>query len=161
MNNEENVFDEIIEKDPGIYEASFLFVPSLTTEAVASETDAFKAKITSLGGTLLHAGEARSMPLAYPMSRVANHKKTTFTNAFFGWVKFEFLSKDIGAVRAYLKDNEHIIRSLVIKTIKEAPMTIRRIPPRHSIKKPEVIKEEPQKVDEAQLEKEIEGLLVS
>ena len=159
------VFEEVTGQDPVVYEISYLFIPSLAPEALLKETEGLTGTITRLGGSVLQTGDARSIRLAYPMVKSVLNKRSVFDSAFFGWVKFELVPEKVLELKRTLADDEIIIRFLIIRTIKEAPFvpklqTVKRIPRTVDGKLGKLeTREAPEKVDEAELDKELEGLL--
>jgi|ETNmetMinimDraft_20_1059909.scaffolds.fasta_scaffold96711_2 ribosomal protein S6 len=156
---ENDVLNEQISKEPQIYEASYLFVPSLTPERAEEEVAAIKAEIAKLGGNVISSGETKNIELAYEMAKIVGNKKTMYKTALFGWLKFDIIPEKAEVLNKNLEANDDIIRFLLIKTIKDIPL-VRRSVSRRIQRKPEVV-EKKGKVDEKELEKEIEGLLTT
>jgi ribosomal protein S6 len=153
-----------------LYEVSFLLVPALAEEKAQEEADALRAALIGAGATIAYEGKPQSIALAYPMARSINHKKTVYESAYFGWFAFE---KDGGTddIKVWLEKNDSVIRSLIINTIKEAYITpVRRREAPRAVRPPsekeEVVTAPVAAVDpalpvnEAELDKEIEHLLV-
>jgi ribosomal protein S6 len=68
----------------------------------------------------------KMMELAYEMSRTIDNKKTWFTTAYFGWVKFDLEPAALAAVEEVLKRDEEVIRYMVLKTVRENTIAQKR-----------------------------------
>jgi ribosomal protein S6 len=101
------------EKDSRIYEVSYLVRADIGEPAVL-ETVA--EKITAFFDT----------DLAYEIRKDINNKKERFTEAAFGWTKFESDPTFIKELNDHLDLVKHIIRFLVVKTTEENTVLLRR-----------------------------------
>lgn len=158
-NNEKET--EIFE-NPGLYEVSYLVVPTKGSDEAEEKANKVKELIAKEGGIISLEGKPKVMSLAYPMAQVVSNKRQVHESAYFGWVKFEILGEALEEIKNTLHADTDIIRFLIVKTKKELPQTQRRIP-----KKPVVRKEggkdgeAPKEVNEAELDKELEELLTT
>lgn len=119
---------EINEKDVKIYELSYLLAPELTEEAVAHEVGALKSLILdTFGGVEISSEMPREIALAYEMEKQIGAKKSKYTKAFFGWIKFELSQDKIAEVKIALDKNHKIIRFLIIKTVRENTMAVKKV----------------------------------
>ncbi|MBP9771835.1 MAG: 30S ribosomal protein S6 [Candidatus Pacebacteria bacterium] len=108
-------------EDTRIYEAAFHVIPSLEEAEAASIASDIRAKIEAQGGTILGGEAPQLMQLAYPMQKDIDRKRYTYTSAYFGWVVFESNGEVAHSIKSFLGDNNtSILRSLVVKTTKEA-----------------------------------------
>ena len=106
--------------DNQIYEIGFLLSPFLPEVEAAEKLESLiKGKILVSKGVVLSSLGPKMIPLAYPMAKVVDNKKTVYRDAYFGAVKFELLPSEIVALALEWKRAPEIIRHLVIKTIKE------------------------------------------
>jgi ribosomal protein S6 len=122
----EMTIDEI-GADPKIYEVGFHLLPTLTEDGLAAQVAAIREAISSVNGTIIAEGTAKKMDLAYPMTKVAQNKRTTFNSSYFGWFKFESEPKGAKDIQAVLKANDNVIRFLLIKTVREDTMAPRKL----------------------------------
>jgi ribosomal protein S6 len=106
--------------DARIYEAAFHVIPSLEEADAAAVAAGIRGAIEAKGGTVLGGDAPQLMRLAYPMQKDIDRKRHTFTSAYFGWVVFEATGDVAHEVKESLGKDDKILRSLVIKTIKEA-----------------------------------------
>lgn len=160
MTDEENADLEVEASEPILYEISYLLVPELEEGKVGDFVDGLKTFISKEEGTVSNEGTPKLIPLAYEMSKSVANKKSKYNNAHFGWLKFELPADKIQNVKNHLDVSEILIRFLIIRASKEVSQPHRPAPKRRPVARKEV-KEDKGEVDEAQLDKEIEELLVS
>ena len=165
--------DELIGVEEGaesrLYEVSYLLIPSLHEENADKFAEELRGVLTKAGATIPFEEKPKMISLAYPMARSVEHKRSVYTSAYFGWFAFE-KAGGVSEINTWLEKNSSVIRFLIINTIKEA-YTMRE--KRREILRPRtpaggkedaapaVLPETPAlPVDDAELEKEIEHLLV-
>ncbi len=102
------------------YELGFHVVPTVGDEGVSQEVETIHALIAKHRGTIVSEEQPQLMRLAYSLDRVIARQHHSFDNAYFGWMIFEALPSDAHAVKEAMRHNEHIIRSLMVKTEKDA-----------------------------------------
>ncbi len=107
------------EKDFTVYEAGFLLNPTLSADETTDFVAGLRAKVEGAGGEYVAHESPKEITLQYEMSREINNKKTWFSGAIFGWLKFKMEPKDISIIETALKGDEKIIRYLLIKTVAE------------------------------------------
>ncbi len=160
---------EIDQKDVElrVYEASYLLLPFITEEDIPREAGRVKEHVSVSGGTVLSEEEPKLIKLAYPMYKVIANKNTQFDNAYFGWVKFEGEPENIAKVKKSLENNENVLRFLILKTTKESPaprkpfsFAVKSKPISTPTAKEEVKSVVPQEIDEAELDKTIDELVI-
>lgn len=131
--NEEN------EKDLKIYELGFLLVPELAEDEVAGEVGALKNLILDkIGGIEISSEMPKPIELAYQMDKRVGGKIEHYNRAHFGWIKFELPVDNIEKLNKALEENKKIIRFIVIKTVRENTMAVKRVivrPPADAKKK--------------------------
>jgi len=138
-----------------VYELGYLLSPSLSEESVLEEVKHIHSCITERSGTVVGEGHPKFVQLAYRMEKTVAHKKQVFETAFFGWIRYAASPAHAEDIARLLKDKEHLVRFLLVKSALDTPLpsrTPRAVAPK---RKPEV----PQTLDEAALERELEGLL--
>lgn len=113
--------DENNEKAPktDIYEVGYLIVPTVSEEKVGAEVDVIKEAFNKAGGTLVSEGNPAYINLSYPMRSEGEKGGKMFDTAHFGWVKFEVSPDAIGRLDKALKDNQKILRFVLVKTVRE------------------------------------------
>lgn len=158
---EENVGDEK-EIRLGVYEVGYIMLPSIPEENLGGEVTVFKDMFLEHGATFIFDEYPKLIELAYEMSRSIENKKQKFSYGYFGWVKFECTTDQAKVIKGVLDKNEKLVRFIMIKTVRENTMSIKR-----SYSKQDGAKRRPlQKhkeinaADEEIINKEIDALVV-
>lgn len=163
--------DKITEEEMGgelrVYEVSYLLLPFITEEDIPKEAGRVKEHVSLAGDTIFSEEEPKLIKLAYPMFKTISNKNTKFDNAYFGWVKFEGEAENIAKVKKSLENNENVLRFLILKTTKESavvrkpfPFAVKSKPISTPIAKEEIKPEPPQEINEAELDKTIDDLVI-
>lgn len=119
VEKDEIVAPEAKEAVSRIYEVAFNIVSSVVQDDVAKEFAAIKSTIEKHGGVFISEDMPKLRPLAYAMFKVFGVKKEKFTDAYFGWVKFEMNSSSIAGLKKDLDGSQNILRSMIIETVRE------------------------------------------
>ena len=148
---------------PQLYEVGFLLVPSIVEDALGEEVNTLRLAIEEMGGTVVGEGFPALRALAYPIRRGNREGGTTYTSAYFGFIRFEVIPEKAPLLKQAFEKNASLIRFLIMKTIKELLMPARTHEPRsqaaHPVEVAPVEHKELTASDEAQIEKGIEELL--
>lgn len=112
--------DEADLADSRIYEAAFHIVSSLDDVGAATEAAAIRKTLESHGAAVMSEGAPMLMGLAYPIQKSIERVRHTFTKGYFGWFVFEASPEAAHAIKEMLLTRPTIIRSLLVKTVKEA-----------------------------------------
>ncbi len=121
---EEIVKDEAVASR--VYELGYLLVPTITEETLGAEVNKLKSMIDAVGGIHIADEFPKNIPLAYDMQKVINNKNETFSQAHFGWMKFEVSPEAVIKLKSELDRVTEIIRFLLIKTVRENTLASRR-----------------------------------
>jgi ribosomal protein S6 len=145
-----------------VYEVGYIMVPTIAEENLGGEVTAFKDMFSEHGVTFISDEYPKMMELAYEMARSIANKKQKFSYGYFGWVKFECATDQAKAIKGILDKNEKLVRYLMIKTVRENTMSVKR-----PYGKPEGVKrrstpkaEETGPINEETIDKEIDALVV-
>jgi len=145
-----------------VYEVGYLMVPTIAEENLGGEVTTFKDIFLENGATFISDEYPKLIELAYIMSRSINNKKQKFSYGYFGWVKFECDTDKAKIIKGILDKNEKLVRFLMIKTVRENTMSVKRTYSRQDGSKrrytPKV--EEVEKINEETIDKEIDALVV-
>ncbi|MFA5773103.1 MAG: 30S ribosomal protein S6 [Candidatus Paceibacterota bacterium] len=158
---EENTPEEV-EFRVSVYEVGYILVPTIAEENLGGEVTLFKDMFTENGAVFISDEYPKLIELAYEMSRAINNKKQKFSYGYFGWVKFECTTIEAKVIKDILDKNEKLVRYLMIKTVRENTMSIRRSyskqdgRSRRPIQKHEAI----EKINEETIDREIDALVV-
>lgn len=111
--------DGVYTPEPRVYELGYLLMPSVNEENLSDERDALVALITKSKGIVISEGQPQLIDLAYEMSKVINNKKQTYSQAYFGWIKFDVTPDVIDALTVEIENGESLIRSIMNKTVRD------------------------------------------
>jgi len=145
-----------------IYEAGFHILPSVSEEEVPREMTAIKDRLEKSGAVTIADEFPKLRPLAYPIRKRIAGAYQTFTNAYFGWIKFEGDAENITEIEQALKAMERILRFIIVKTVRESTMTAPRAPRLEKrVERKDVPKdgEAPKVVSEIELDKSLEKII--
>lgn len=153
------------EKDSKKYELAYLLSPLVPADKL-DETlnqEVFSV-ITGLNGEITFKSNPDLKKLAYTIKKVTHNQRSSFKDAYFGYVQFTALPEVIDELNNKLKKSEQLVRFLLIMALKVADKEI-KIKPTEAIET--LAKEESidilgdHQVDEATIDREIEGLLAT
>src|ERR1700733_11784001 len=102
-----------------IYEVSYLFLPSVSAEQVGSKVASLTEMLKKSGAEIISLEQPVLIDLAYPMTKVVGTTRHKCTTGYFGWIKFEIPHSEIATVKKALDANDEILRSLIVKTVRE------------------------------------------
>lgn len=145
-----------------VYEVGYLMVPTIAEENLGGEVTSFKDTLTEKGAVFISDEYPKLIELAYEMSRSINNKRQKFSYGYFGWVKFECTTMEAKVIKDLLDKNEKLVRYLMIKTVRESTMSVKRAygkqdgPRRRPVQKTEEV----EKINEETIDKEIEALVI-
>ena len=153
-----------------IYEIGYLLMPTLSETDVPREVTALKDLLEKEKTRVISGEFPKLRILAYPMRKrvglstsnaEAGGGLQTYTNAYFGWVKFEGQGGNAQRIEKELAKNEQILRYMLLKTIREHTMTMGRSQRIERAPRREAPKDVPTSapVSEAELDKSIEKLI--
>ncbi len=159
---EEGNSSEEVEFRVSVYEVGYHMVPTIAEENLGEEVTVFKDMFLENGAVFISDEYPKLMELAYEMSRSINNKKQKFSYGYFGWVKFECTTTQAKVIKDILDKNEKLVRYLMIKTVRENTMSVKRAygkqdGPRRRIA-PKA--EETAPINEETIDKEIDALVV-
>lgn len=161
-NIEENVVEEK-ESRLNVYEVGYHMLPTIAEENLGGEVTLFKDMFLENGATFISDEYPKLIELAYEMTRSIENKKQKFSYGYFGWVKFECTANQARVIKEALDKNEKLVRFLMIKTVRENTMSVKRTynkqdgGKRHSTPR---VKEESVPINEEVIDKEIDALVV-
>lgn len=113
------------EAEPRIYEVSYLLVPTIPEESLGEHTDRLKAVVAN-SAEIISEEAPYLRELAYEMTRVINNENKRFTEGYFGWFKFETTPEASVAIKQAFESDTTIIRSMVVKTVRENTVYTKR-----------------------------------
>lgn len=119
----------VVEKSTArIYELAYLFVPTLEEEKATQVFGDLKNLLETKGAQCISEEMPRVIELMYEMSRIIENKKTWFSTAYFGWIKFETEPGTLKDIEEVLARDEQLIRYMIIKTVRENTLVSKKFP---------------------------------
>jgi ribosomal protein S6 len=160
--------EDFFPNEPRIYEVGYLIVPDIAEENVPAAYGNIKELISSLGGRIISDDMPNMIPLSYEMEKTVNNKKSKFTSAYFGWVKFEAEPERISEIKKKLEADTNLIRFIIVKTVRENTMAAKRFTHREGMRRrqPAITTRRPEheqalEINKEEIDKEIEALVVN
>lgn len=148
------------QKEARIYEVGYLVVPSVSEVELPREVTALKDVLDTEKAAIIAEEFPKLRQLAYSMQKRTGGEYHTYPNAYFGWVKFEVSVGSAQKIEQAFKQNEKILRFILVKTVREQTVTLGRPRVTRPGKK-EAPKDAPASapVSETELDKSIEKLI--
>ncbi len=151
------------EVDARVYEVGYLLVPTLEQGNIGAVYSGLKDLVVSFGGELIADDMPRLIPLAYTMLKVVQNVRSKWSTAYFGWVKFYMNPAQVIALKKKLDFDPNVIRFLVLKTVKENTLAIKRFVNRDGIRRRPTAKvagaEVVLSINKEEIDKEIDALV--
>lgn len=146
----------------GVYEVGYFMLPSIAEENLGGELTLFKDMFLEQGAVFISDEYPKLIELAYEMSRSIENKRQKFSYGYFGWVKFECNTDQAKTIKNILDKNEKLIRYLMIKTVRENTMSVKRTYSKQDgrNRRPAQKHEEIDPINEEIINKEIDALVV-
>jgi len=158
----EGVLNDEKEIRLSVYEVGYIMLPTIAEENLGEEVTSFKDMLTEKGVAFISDEYPKLIELAYEMSRSIENKKQKFSYGYFGWVKFECTTLQAKVIKEMLDKNEKLVRYLMIKTVRENTMSVKRSYGKQdgSKRRSSAKSKETEVVNEETIDKEIDALVV-
>lgn len=111
--------NESEEAEDGVYEISYIIVPSVGNDGLASEVGKIKAIIEKNSKSIISETFPEMKELSYEMVKHVLGKNQKFDSGYFGWVKFESSADNIKNIKKAVEEIHSILRFLIVKTVRE------------------------------------------
>ena len=106
-----------------IYEVGYHIISSVSEEQIPAEVEKIKGYLAKEKAIIISEEAPKLRPLAYSIKKAFSGIYKTFDKAYFGFIKFELGEEgDITKIDALMKNNESVLRYIVIKTVRENTM---------------------------------------
>jgi ribosomal protein S6 len=162
MKEKEDIYDET-----QIYEVGFHILPTIPEEKLQEIVSKLQSSITQNEGVIISEEFPKMRGLSYEIKKRVETKYLNFDRAYFGWIKFETLHASIDKIEEGIKDNQSILRFIIVKTVRENTI--------HAIRSPMMMKGnsteetktpisqpiEKTAVSEAEIDKSIDELVIN
>ncbi len=131
-----------------IYEVGYHINPDTKEEDLDKVVTTLREAIKAARGSFIAEGAPSLMKLAYPISLREGEKSVEYDRGYFGWIKFEAPIAAAQAIEAFLKQNKGFFRFLVFQTVREDTRAKMKAPQLREVKRTDVIKQAPRRVEE-------------
>lgn len=106
-----------------IYEVGYHIISSVSEENIPAEVVKIKACLAKEKAIIISEEAPKLRPLAYSIKKASGGSYKVFDKAYFGFIKFELgEDADIRTIDLSMKNNESVLRYIVIKTVRENTM---------------------------------------
>ncbi len=106
-------------EDVRVYELGYHVVPTIPEAALDDAVAEIRTAIEKNGGSFITEASPEGMDLAYPMQVSEEGKRTTYTRAYFGWIKFEMTGEGVQHLDEALAANKSVLRFVLFATVRE------------------------------------------
>lgn len=148
-----------------VYEVGYHLLSNIDESEVPAKSAKIKSIIEENQGTILSEEMPKMVILAYEISKNIDSKKQRFNKAYFGWVKFEVDPSQVLNIKTVVENLPDVLRSIIVKTVKEDTMHVVKIPMFKKDNSKEVKSEEhvaaKEKASEAEIDKSIDNLIIN
>lgn len=142
-----------------LYEIGYKIVPTITEEELTMLVSELVGHVEGLGGVISYSELPKLRDLEYAVSKSINRKWAEFSQAYFGWMRFELVPAQISALEKIFATHPSIIRFLLVREPASMLLPVSRRAPRarRAPREEKVTTEEASK----EMEKEIDKLIAS
>lgn len=106
------------ERDLISYELAFHVLPTIAEGEVATIFQGLKDLITKHGGEIISEETPARFDLAYDIVKYLEGRNRKISSAYFGWVRFSVVPKEIDHIANAVQADNQILRHLLIKLTK-------------------------------------------
>lgn len=131
-----------------IYEVGYHITPDTKEEDLEKVVGSIRAEIEKAGGSFIAEGAPSLMKLAYTVYLREGEKSVEYDRGYFGWIKFEAPIAVAQAMEAFLKQSKSFFRYIVFQTVREDTRAKMKAPQLREVKRTDVIKQVPRRVEE-------------
>jgi len=149
-------------REPVVYELGYHLVPSLSEEDLALRVGELRKMIEEKGAPVFAEGDPELISLAYEITKHVAGSNQRFSDAHFGWMKFEVMPEELSGITDALDLDQAVIRHLLVKSDRDQAVPFTRLSASVSEK---VIEHKPDtagdtgEVSEEEFEKAVEELV--
>lgn len=99
-----------------LYECGYVLVPTIPESEVPTAVETLKSRITSAGASITVSPDPEYIDLAYTMEKTVGSKKSTYSQGYFGFIKFETEPGTLEQIKKSLDAHLELIRYILLKT---------------------------------------------
>ncbi len=156
--------EEDVGADPGLvscYEIGFHLPPTFSDTEISGYLEKIHTLLESNGALVIAEGHPELIDLAYPIQ--GQKTNVWFTNAYFGWIKFELPRAHILSIQTAFEADGSIVRFLLVAASRDVTIPFRKAvrvsdKPEKKFTQPSVVAPY-QEISEEELDKAVEQLV--
>ncbi|HTE49209.1 MAG TPA: 30S ribosomal protein S6 [Candidatus Paceibacterota bacterium] len=148
--------------DSKVYELGYLLVPTIKEEDVAASYGNLKELVSSFAGEIIGDEMPKMINLAYSMQKITSNVRHKWNTAYFGWTKFLMDPQKVLELKKRLDLDPNFIRFLILKTVKENTIAVKRFVRGDTYKRPKsksIDSETAVPINQEEIDKEIDALV--
>lgn len=107
-----------------VYEISMILVPTFDDSTVLEKMSQIKQSVASMS-SFISEETPFIRSLSYTMTRVIKNVNTRFNEGYYTWIKLEAGVSDISKIDSILKQDEDIIRYIIVSADKDEAIMIK------------------------------------
>src|SRR3989338_7005439 len=131
-----------------IYEVGYHIAPETKEEDLEKVVATIRSIVEQAGGSFIAEGAPSMTKLAYPMFVREGEKTTEYDRGYFRWLKFEAPVAVARSLEESLKRDKNLFRFIVFQTVREDTRAKYKAPQLREVKRTDVIKQAPRRVEE-------------
>lgn len=106
-----------------VYEVGYHIISSVSEENIPSEVEKIKGYLAKEKAVIISEEMPKLRPLAYSIKKAMGGAYKVYDKAYFGFIKFALgEDADVRTIDSAMKNNESVLRYIVIKTVRENTM---------------------------------------
>lgn len=119
INNTQGSLESAYALEPRVYELGYHILSSVDEGNIEQEREALVAIITKFKGIVISEEMPALVDLAYDMDKIIENKRTSYSQAYFGWIKFDLAPELTKDLEKEIESLNSILRYILIKTTRE------------------------------------------
>lgn len=119
INNTQGSQDSAYALEPRVYEVGYHILSSVDEGNIEKEREALVAIITKFNGIVISEEMPALVDLAYDMDKIIENKRQIYSQAYFGWIKFDLSQDSITSLEKEVEALKSMLRFILIKTVRE------------------------------------------
>ena len=115
------------EQEFRLYELGYHVLPTIEESVLSEKVGFLRDQIEKQKGVIVGDQMPKLITLSYSIPKIVNKKRKYFETAYFGWIKFRMAPEATLLFEKALKQNEDILRFILIKTLEEEIVPLKKM----------------------------------